>query len=649
MSSTIREKVDICVVGAGHAGCEAALACARLGFNTVIFTISVDSIALMPCNPNIGGSSKGHLVREIDALGGEMGKNIDKTFIQSKMLNVSKGPAVHSLRAQADKQMYSLEMRKVLESTDNLTIKQAEVTDILTVEDMKHIDDMNEIIPYERDMSNQEIAGVRINTGAIYECRAVILCTGTYLNARCLCGESITYTGPNGLMAATSLTSSLLNHGIKTRRFKTGTPARMDGRSIDYSKMEEQFGDEKIVPFSFSTNPEDIQKDQVSCFLTYTNEETHKIIRENLDRSPIYAGIIEGTGPRYCPSIEDKVVKFADKERHQVFLEPEGLFTNEMYVGGMSSSLPEDVQLKMYRTVPGMENCKIVKHAYAIEYDCIDANILNLSLMFKNIKGLFAGGQFNGSSGYEEAAAQGLMAGINASRLLQGKEPVIIDRSEGYIGVLIDDLVTKESREPYRMMTSRAEYRLLLRQDNADLRLRDIGFEIGLITEVQRDELEKKRCMIKSEIQRYKNTSVGANNRIQSFLLEHNSTPLKSGSTLAELLARPELNIVMLTKIDDDRPSLPDDVLQQVEIEIKYEGYIKRQISQVEAFKKMEGKKLPDDIDYDDVGSLRLEARAKLKALRPSSVGQASRISGVSPADISVLLVYLEHIKNGNK
>ena len=649
MSSTIREKVDICVVGAGHAGCEAALACARLGFNTVIFTISVDSIALMPCNPNIGGSSKGHLVREIDALGGEMGKNIDKTFIQSKMLNVSKGPAVHSLRAQADKQMYSLEMRKVLESTDNLTIKQAEVTDILTVEDMKHIDDMNEIIPYERDMSNQEIAGVRINTGAIYECRAVILCTGTYLNARCLCGESITYTGPNGLMAATSLTSSLLNHGIKTRRFKTGTPARMDGRSIDYSKMEEQLGDEKIVPFSFSTNPEDIQKDQVSCFLTYTNEKTHKIIRENLDRSPIYAGIIEGTGPRYCPSIEDKVVKFADKERHQVFLEPEGLFTNEMYVGGMSSSLPEDVQLKMYRTVPGMENCKIVKHAYAIEYDCIDANILNLSLMFKNIKGLFAGGQFNGSSGYEEAAAQGLMAGINASRLLQGKEPVIIDRSEGYIGVLIDDLVTKESREPYRMMTSRAEYRLLLRQDNADLRLRDIGFEIGLITEVQRDELEKKRCMIKSEIQRYKNTSVGANNRIQSFLLEHNSTPLKSGSTLAELLARPELNIVMLTEIDDDRPSLPDDVLKQVEIEIKYEGYIKRQISQVEAFKKMEGKKLPDDIDYDDVGSLRLEARAKLKALRPSSVGQASRISGVSPADISVLLVYLEHIKNGNK
>ena len=649
MSSTIREKVDICVVGAGHAGCEAALACARLGFNTVIFTISVDSIALMPCNPNIGGSSKGHLVREIDALGGEMGKNIDKTFIQSKMLNVSKGPAVHSLRAQADKQMYSLEMRKVLESTDNLTIKQAEVTDILTVEDMKHINAMNELIPYERDFTNQEIAGVRINTGAIYECKAVVLCTGTYLNARCLCGESITYTGPNGLMAATSLTASLMEHGINTRRFKTGTPARMDGRSIDYSKMEEQFGDEKIVPFSFSTNPEDIQKDQVSCFLTYTNEETHKIIRENLDRSPIYAGIIEGTGPRYCPSIEDKVVKFADKERHQVFLEPEGLYTNEMYVGGMSSSLPEDVQLKMYRTVPGMENCKIVKHAYAIEYDCIDANILNLSLMFKNIKGLFAGGQFNGSSGYEEAAAQGLMAGINASRLLQGKEPVIIDRSEGYIGVLIDDLVTKESREPYRMMTSRAEYRLILRQDNADLRLRDIGFEIGLITEVQRDELEKKRCMIKSEIQRYKNTSVGANNRIQSFLLEHNSTPLKSGSTLAELLARPELNIVMLTEIDDDRPSFPDDVFKQVEIEIKYEGYIKRQISQVEAFKKMEGKKLPDDIDYDDVGSLRLEARAKLKALRPSSVGQASRISGVSPADISVLLVYLEHIKNGNK
>ena len=639
----IIEEYDVVVVGAGHAGCEAALASARLGLETIMFTVSVDSIALMPCNPNIGGSSKGHLVREIDALGGEMGKNIDKTFIQSKMLNKSKGPAVHSLRAQADKAEYTKEMRKTLQNTDHLTIRQAEVAEILTNKDHFFGDEE----PVEDGL--QKITGVRTVSGGTYKCKAVVLCTGTYLRARCLTGEMITHTGPNGLSAANHLTHSLSKHGIETRRFKTGTPARIDKRSIDFSKMEEQFGDERVVPFSFTTNPEDVQIDQVSCWLTYTNEKTHEIIRNNLDRSPIYAGVIEGTGPRYCPSIEDKVVKFADKDRHQIFVEPEGLSTNEMYIGGMSSSLPEDVQYEMYRTLPGLEHAKIVRNAYAIEYDCIDANILNLSLMFKNIKGLFAGGQFNGSSGYEEAAAQGLMAGINASRLLQGKEPVIIDRSEGYIGVLIDDLVTKESREPYRMMTSRAEYRLLLRQDNADLRLRDIGFEIGLITEVQRDELEKKRCMIKSEIQRYKNTSVGANNRIQSFLLEHNSTPLKSGSTLAELLARPELNIVMLTEIDDDRPSFPDDVFKQVEIEIKYEGYIKRQISQVEAFKKMESKKLPDDIDYDDVGSLRLEARAKLKALRPSSVGQASRISGVSPADISVLLVYLEHIKNGNK
>ena len=642
MSSTIREKVDICVVGAGHAGCEAALACARLGFNTVIFTISVDSIALMPCNPNIGGSSKGHLVREIDALGGEMGKNIDKTFIQSKMLNVSKGPAVHSLRAQADKQMYSLEMRKVLESTDNLTIKQAEVTDILTVEDMKHIDDMNEIIPYERDMSNQEIAGVRINTGAIYECRAVILCTGTYLNARCLCGESITYTGPNGLMAATSLTSSLLNHGIKTRRFKTGTPARMDGRSIDYSKMEEQFGDEKIVPFSFSTNPEDIQKDQVSCFLTYTNEETHKIIRENLDRSPIYAGIIEGTGPRYCPSIEDKVVKFADKERHQVFLEPEGLYTNEMYVGGMSSSLPEDVQLKMYRTVPGMENCKIVKHAYAIEYDCIDANILNLSLMFKNIKGLFAGGQFNGSSGYEEAAAQGLMAGINASRLLQGKEPVIIDRSEGYIGVLIDDLVTKGTNEPYRMMTSRSEYRLLLRQDNADLRLTPLGYEIGLISEERYRAFLEKRDRIEKEVARLEQLVFSPTEGLQAYLTSVGSTQLKSGARAAELLKRPQVTYEGLKPFDQGRPDLPHEVWEQAEITLKYEGYIKRQLSQAEQFKKLESKQIPDGIDYLKIDGLRLEARQKLDKIRPKSLGQASRISGVSPADIAVLMIYLK-------
>lgn len=627
----IREKVDVCVVGAGHAGCEAALACARLGLETVIFTISVDSIALMPCNPNIGGSSKGHLVRELDALGGEMGKNIDKTFIQSKMLNLSKGPAVHSLRAQADKADYTRQMRKVLENQENLTIKQAEVCEIL----------------WEEDSSKQykKVLGVKTFTGAIYESQAVILCTGTYLSARCLCGEAITYTGPNGLQAATHLTDSLKKMGIEIRRFKTGTPARMDGKTIDYTKMEEQFGDERIIPFSFSTDPDSIQKEQVSCWLTYTNEKTHEIIRSNLDRSPIYAGIIEGTGPRYCPSIEDKVVKFAEKERHQVFLEPEGLHTNEMYVGGMSSSLPEDVQLAMYRTVPGLENCRIVRNAYAIEYDCISARQLYPSLEFKKIKGLFAGGQFNGSSGYEEAACQGLIAGINAAMEILGREPFIPDRSESYIGVLIDDLVTKDNREPYRMMTSRAEYRLLLRQDNADLRLRKKGYEVGLITEEQYRALLVKEELIEKEIQRLKNTSVGANKEIQKFLEDHGSSPLKTAASLAELICRPELSYEILAEIDIHRDVLPREVIEQVEIEIKYEGYIIRQKRQVEQYKKMEKKKIPDNIDYDDISSLRLEARQKLKQFMPVSVGQASRISGVTPADISVLLVYLEHFK----
>lgn len=627
MVAGIREKVDVCVVGAGHAGCEAALACARLGLETVVFTVSVDSIALMPCNPNIGGSSKGHLVREVDALGGEMGKNIDKTFIQSKMLNVSKGPAVHSLRAQADKADYTREMRNVLESQEHLTIKQAEVCELLWIQ----------------EDGKKRVTGVKTFTGAIYECGAVILCTGTYLKARCLCGESITYTGPNGLQAANYLTDSLREMGIELRRFKTGTPARMDGRSIDYSRMEEQFGDERIVPFSFSTDPELIQKPQVSCWLTYTNGQTHEIIRGNLDRSPIYAGIIEGTGPRYCPSIEDKVVKFADKERHQVFIEPEGLHTNEMYVGGMSSSLPEDVQLAMYRTVPGLEHCKIVRNAYAIEYDCINAKQLYPSLEFKEVRGLFSGGQFNGSSGYEEAAAQGLIAGINASMLLLGREPLILDRSESYIGVLIDDLVTKDNREPYRMMTSRAEYRLLLRQDNADLRLRKKGYEVGLISEEEFQRLSVKEQFIQQEILRLKSCTVGANRKIQEFLQAHESSGLKTAASLAELLCRPELTYEMLAEIDPARKPLPGDVTEQVEIEIKYEGYILRQLRQVEQYKKMESKKIPRDIDYDDISSLRLEARQKLKEFSPVSVGQASRISGVSPADISVLLIYLEH------
>lgn len=633
--SYVQEKVDVCVVGAGHAGCEAALACARLGLKTVIFTVSVDSIALMPCNPNIGGTSKGHLVREIDALGGEMGKNIDKTFIQSKMLNRSKGPAVHSLRAQADKAEYSREMRKVLENQENLTIKQAEVCKILT--------ENYNCYSGEECIATKKITGVMTFTGAVYECKAVILCTGTYLKARCLCGEAITYTGPNGLQAADHLTESLESLGIEMRRFKTGTPARMDGNSIDYSKMEEQFGDEKVIPFSFSTDPEDVQIDQVSCWLTYTNEKTHDIIRSNLDRSPIYAGIIEGTGPRYCPSIEDKVVKFSDKERHQVFIEPEGIHTSEMYVGGMSSSLPEDVQLAMYRTVPGLEHCKIVRNAYAIEYDCINPRQLYPTLEFKDIKGLFSGGQFNGSSGYEEAAAQGLIAGINASLTIFGKQPVVIDRSQAYIGVLIDDLVTKENFEPYRMMTSRAEYRLLLRQDNADLRLRRIGYEVGLVSEEIYTKTLHKKKMIEEEINRLKNTVIGAAKENQEFLTAHGSALLKTGTNLAELMCRPELSYEKLAEIDPKRVPLPDDVIEQVEIEVKYEGYIERQMRQVEQYKKMEKKKIPADLDYNDISSLRLEARQKLIAYKPVSVGQASRISGVSPADISVLLIYLEH------
>ncbi len=621
-----KEYVDVCVIGAGHAGCEAALACARLGLNTVVFTVSIDSIALMPCNPNVGGSSKGHLVREIDALGGEMGKNIDKTFIQSKMLNLSKGPAVHSLRAQADKSDYSRSMRKILENQDNLTVKQAEICDLI--------------------IEDKILKGVITNTGTTYYCKAAILCTGTYLKARCLCGEAITYTGPSGLQAANSLSEHLRENGVELRRFKTGTPARMDRRSIDFSKMEEQFGDERIVPFSYSTDPDSIQKQQVSCWLTYTNEETHKIIRANLDRSPIYAGIIEGTGPRYCPSIEDKVVKFAEKEKHQVFIEPEGLYTNEMYIGGMSSSLPEDVQLQMYRTVPGLENCKIVRNAYAIEYDCLSPNQLLPSLELKNISGLFSAGQFNGSSGYEEAAAQGIIAGINASMKIIGKEPVILDRSEAYIGVLIDDLVTKDNREPYRMMTSRAEYRLLLRQDNADLRLRKIGFNAGLVSKEDFEKTQLKEKLIEEEVERLKSLVVGSNKKVQEFLERNNSTLLRTGASLAELLCRPELSYDLLAELDDERPNLPYDVIEQVCIQIKYEGYIERQKHQVQQFKKMEKKLIPDDIDYDDVSSLRLEARQKLKMFRPLSVGQASRISGVTPADVSVLLVYLEQRRN---
>ena len=619
---------DVAVIGAGHAGCEAALACARKGHKTLLFSITLDNIANMPCNPNIGGTSKGHLVREIDALGGEMGKNIDKTFIQSKMLNQSKGPAVHSLRAQADKQAYSTEMRKTLENTENLTIRQGEVTKLL-VED-------------------GHITGVKTFSGATYHAKAVVLCTGTYLKARCIYGDVSNYTGPNGLQAANYLTDSLKELGIEMFRFKTGTPARIAGNTIDYSKMEEQFGDKRVVPFSFSTDPESVQIEQKSCWLTYTNEKTHEIIRANLDRSPLYSGMIEGTGPRYCPSIEDKVVRFADKKRHQVFIEPEGLYTNEMYIGGMSSSLPEDVQYEMYHSVPGLEHAKIVKNAYAIEYDCINPRQLYPTLEFKKIKGLFSGGQFNGSSGYEEAAAQGLIAGINAAMEVKGKEQLILDRSEAYIGVLIDDLVTKENHEPYRMMTSRAEYRLLLRQDNADLRLRKKGWEVGLIDDETYHKLQEKERMIQEEIERVEHATVGGSAEVQSLLESLNSTLLKSGTTIAELIRRPELNYKVLAPIDKERPELPEDVCEQVEINIKYDGYIRRQMKQVEQFKKLEQKKLPEDIDYEDVGSLRIEARQKLEAYRPVSIGQASRISGVSPADISVLLVYLES-KAGHK
>ena len=616
-----KDEYDVAVIGAGHAGCEAALAAARLGCRTVMFTVSVDSIALMPCNPNIGGSSKGHLVREVDALGGEMGKVIDRTFIQSKMLNKSKGPAVHSLRAQADKADYSRAMRQVLENQERLDIRQMEVTDILA-EDGK-------------------VTGVQTYSGAIYRCRAVVLCTGTYLKARCIYGDVSTYTGPNGLQSANYLSDSLKSLGIKMYRFKTGTPARIDRNSIDFSKMEEQKGDERVVPFSFTTDPEDVQIDQVSCWLTYTNEKTHEIIRNNLDRSPLFSGAIEGTGPRYCPSIEDKVVKFPDRDRHQVFIEPEGIHTNEMYVGGMSSSLPEDVQYAMYRSVPGLEHAKIVRNAYAIEYDCIDARQLKSTLEFKNIEGLFSGGQFNGSSGYEEAAAQGIIAGINAARKLQGKEGIVIDRSQGYIGVLIDDLVTKESHEPYRMMTSRAEYRLLLRQDNADIRLTKIGYEVGLIDEERYQKLLEKERMIDEEIRRVNHTNVGTSDKVQEVLKNYGSTPLTSGTTVAELIRRPELSYEKVKEIDTDRPDLPADVIEQVDINIKYDGYIKRQMRQVEQFKKMEKKKIPEDIDYDSIKSLRIEAKQKLNQIRPSSIGQASRISGVSPADVSVLLVYL--------
>ena len=616
----LEETYDVVIVGAGHAGCEAALASARLGMETIMFTVSVDSIALMPCNPNIGGSSKGHLVRELDALGGEMGKNIDKTFIQSKMLNESKGPAVHSLRAQADKQDYSRHMRRTLENTEHLTIRQAEVSEILA-EDGK-------------------IRGVKTFSGAVYYAKAVILCTGTYLKARCIYGDVSNPTGPNGLQAANHLTDSLREHGIEMFRFKTGTPARVDKKSIDFSKMEEQFGDPRVVPFSFSTNPDEIQKDQVSCWLTYTNENTHRIIKDNLDRSPLFSGAIEGTGPRYCPSIEDKVVKFPDKNRHQVFVEPEGLYTNEMYLGGMSSSLPEDVQYAMYRTVPGLEKVKIVRNAYAIEYDCINALQLKPTLEFKKISGLFAGGQFNGSSGYEEAAVQGFMAGVNAVMKIRGQEAVVLDRSQAYIGVLIDDLVTKENHEPYRMMTSRAEYRLLLRQDNADIRLRKIGHEIGLVSDEEYEHLLRKMDDIQSEIKRLEKTVIGVSDRVQMFLEKYGSTLLKSGITLAELVKRPELDYDKLAELDEGRPELPDDVREQVNIEIKYEGYIKRQMQQVAQFKKLEDKKLPEDFDYSEVNSLRREAVQKLNKVQPATIGQASRISGVSPADISVLLVH---------
>lgn len=632
------EDYDVAVIGAGHAGCEAALACARLGFKTIVFTVSVDSIAMMPCNPNIGGTSKGHLVREVDALGGEMGKNIDRTFIQSKMLNTSKGPAVHSLRAQADKKEYSASMRKILENTDNLTVRQDEVSEILTEE-------IEAVSSYNNKKESGyviKVTGVKTTADNIYPCKAAIICTGVYLKARCIYGEVSKYTGPNGLPAANNLTASLINLGIEVRRFKTGTPARIDKRSIDFSKMEEQFGDEKIVPFSFENTSEELARDQVSCWLTYTNEDTHKIIRENIDRSPLFSGAIEGVGPRYCPSIEDKVMRFADKDRHQVFIEPEGNYTNEMYISGMSSSLPEDVQYKMYRSVPGLENAKIVRNAYAIEYDCINATELYPTLEFKNISGLYSAGQSNGSSGYEEAAAQGIIAGINAALKLKGEEPLVLDRSDGYIGVLIDDLVTKETQEPYRMMTSRAEYRLLLRQDNADLRLSKYGYRVGLLSRERYEKTVEKQRIIDAEIERLKNTSVGTSENVLSLLRELNSTELTSGITLAELIRRPELTYALIAPIDKNRPQIDETIADQINIELKYEGYISRQIKQVEQYKKLEKKKIPADFDYDKVPSLRIEARQKLKKIRPVSIGQASRISGVSPADINVLVVFMK-------
>lgn len=633
MIKNIEENFDIAVVGAGHAGCEAALASARLGLKTVMFTVSVDNIAMMPCNPNIGGSSKGHLVCELDALGGEMGKNIDKEFIQTKMLNVSKGPAVHSLRAQADKQGYVREMRKTVENTPNLTIKQAEVAEIVT------------------DISSdgkKKIKAVKTVSGATYYCKKAVLCTGVYLNARCIYGEVSENTGPNGLKAANSLTASLIDIGLPVRRFKTGTPARVDGRTVDFSKMEEQKGDEFIRPFSFSNEPEDLERDQISCYLTYTNKETHRIIRDNISRSPLFSGEIKGVGPRYCPSIEDKVVKFPDKERHQIFVEPEGLYTNEVYLSGMSSSMPEDVQYAMIRTMPGFEHADIVRNAYAIEYDCIDATCLKATLESKDISGLYAAGQINGSSGYEEAAVQGLMAGINASLSVLGKKEVILDRSQAYIGVLIDDLVTKESTEPYRMMTSRSEYRLLLRQDNADLRLREIGHDIGLVSDEEYEKFLFKKRQTEAEIIRIKNKIAGSNSRINEFLARHGSAELSDshGVSFASLIKRPELNYDMLSEIDEDRPELSWRVREQVNIQIKYEGYIEKQMHEVERFKKTEGRLIPESIDYNNIEGLRLEARQKLSRIRPANVGQASRISGVSPADISVLLIYLEQIKN---
>lgn len=663
--AVVEEKYDIVVVGAGHAGCEAALAAARMGFETILFTVSMDSVALMPCNPNIGGSSKGHLVREIDALGGEMGKNIDKTYIQSKMLNVSKGPAVHSLRAQADKVEYTKQMRLTLQNEERLTLRQQEVSELIVepIESAAETTADNAATDGESTSagSKNRVVGVKTVSGAIYHARAVILCTGVYLKARCIYGDTIQYTGPNGLMAANHLSDSMAESGIGIRRFKTGTPPRIDKKSVDFSKMSEHKGDERIVPFSFMNCEEDIRREQISCWLTYTNEETHEIIRENIDRSPLYSGVIKGTGPRYCPSIEDKIMKFPDKDRHQLFLEPEGEFTNEMYLDGMPSSMPEDVQYRMVHTVPGLENAKIVRNAYAIEYDCINAVTLKPSLEFKVVSGLFSAGQINGSSGYEEAAAQGLMAGINAARLLQGKEPVVLKRSDGYIGVLIDDLVTKETKEPYRMMTSRAEYRLLLRQDNADLRLTDIGHDIGLIDDERYSCFAAKRRYIESEVARLDTITVGASKKVAEFLEAHGSTALKTGNTLAELVRRPELSYNCILELDTDRETAAAELLssmteieqeycrrhmreitEQIDISIKYEGYIRRQEDQVSHFLKMEGHKIPADIDYDQVRNLRVEARQKLKDVRPETIGQASRISGVSPADVSMLMLYLK-------